>query len=86
VNSSPFSLAVAIQDVKVLSADQFRFLRYCYTFGAVTLIVKKGSDRYSCRYVVDENGKYLSKGYDSQTAAAADASGIARRIRAEAIR
>jgi hypothetical protein len=54
-----------------------------YTFGDVTLIVQKGSNRYSRWYVLDEGGKYLSKGFDSQQAATAAASGIARKIRAE---
>ena len=59
-------------------------LCHTYTFGDVTLIVQKARNRYSRWYVRDESGKYLSKGYDSPEAAAADASGIARRIRAEA--
>jgi hypothetical protein len=53
-----------------------------YTFGDVTLIVQKGSNRYSCWYVLAEDGKYLSRGYDSQQAACAAASGTARQIRA----
>jgi hypothetical protein len=62
--------------------DQFRFLQYRYTFGDVTLIVQKARNRYSRWYVLDENGKYLSRGHDSQTAATAAASGIACKIRA----
>lgn len=58
--------------------DQFRFIRLRYTFGDVTLIVQKGSNKYNRWYVLDESGKYLSKGFDSQTAAVAAAGSIAR--------
>jgi hypothetical protein len=58
-------------------------LCYPYTFGGVTLIVQKGSNRYSRWYVLAEDGKYLSRGYDSQQAATAASSGIARKIRAK---
>jgi hypothetical protein len=47
----------------------------------VTLIVQKGSNRYSRWYVLDEHGKYLSKGYDSQVAVTAAAGQIARTLR-----
>jgi hypothetical protein len=51
-----------------------------YTFGDVRLIVQKGSNRYSRWYVLDEGGKYLSKGYDSQVAVTAAAGQIAREL------
>jgi hypothetical protein len=47
---------------------------------AVTLTVPKGSNRYSRWYVLDESGKYLSKGFDSQLAVTAAAGQIAREL------
>ena len=50
------------------------------TFGDVTLIMHKGSNRYSRWYVLDEHGTYLPKGYDSQVAVTAVAAQIAREL------
>jgi hypothetical protein len=51
-----------------------------YTFRDVTLFVQKGSNRYSRWYVLDEGGKYLSKGYDSPVAAVGAAGSLARTL------
>jgi hypothetical protein len=51
-----------------------------YAFGDRTLIIQKGSTKYSRWYVLAEDGRYLSKGYDSQQAVTAAAGQIARKL------
>lgn len=58
--------------------QQFRTLRYRYTFEGGVYFIQKGGSKYGRWYVLDENGKYLTKGASSQQAAEIELAGVAR--------